>query len=72
MRNQLTEYVGLLVYGREGTDFENVAGIVTNTSYCPLVGCGGLRLHVRWPDGKRTYPCSKGCTQQEGGSLRIG
>jgi hypothetical protein len=65
------EYVGKKVYGRQGSDFENVAGEVTGTSLCRLEGCGGTRLHVKWPDGKRTYPCAKGCMVQFDGSLRI-
>lgn len=27
---------------------------------CTLAGCTGQRVHVRWPDGKLTKPCSKG------------
>jgi len=30
---------------------------------CPIEGCTGMRMHVKWPDGKSTYPCTKGCTQ---------
>lgn len=30
---------------------------------CQMEGCTGMRIHVRWPDGSSTYPCSKGCTQ---------
>jgi hypothetical protein len=64
-------YVGKKVYGRAGTSFSREAGEVTNTSICALDGCGGTRLHVRWPDGKRTYPCVKGCLVTEDGNLRI-
>ena len=67
-----TNYIGRMVFGRRGTDFENVAGVVTNVSGCRLAGCRGLRLHVKWPDGHRTYVCTKGCDEQEDGSLRIG
>jgi hypothetical protein len=66
-----TEYVGKKVYGRHGSEFENVAGEITGTSLCRLEGCGGTRLHVKWPDGQRTYPCAKGCLVQADGSLRI-
>jgi hypothetical protein len=66
-----TEYVGKKVYGRQGSQFENVAGEITGTSLCRLEGCGGTRLHVKWPDGQRTYPCGKGCTVKADGSLRI-
>lgn len=30
---------------------------------CQMTGCTGMRIGVRWADGRRTYPCSKGCTQ---------
>ena len=66
------EYVGKKVYGRKGTKFARVCGKVTNTSLCALEGCGGTRLHVKWPDGKRTYPCAKGCTVRDNGELEIG
>jgi hypothetical protein len=65
------EYVGKKMFGRQGSQFENVAGEITGTSFCRLEGCGGTRLHVKWPDGQRTYPCAKGCTVQADGSLRI-
>ena len=66
-----TNYVGTKVWGRRGTKFEQIAGEVTNTSFCRLEGCGGVRLHVKWPGGKRTYVCTKGCSK-EGQDLRIG
>lgn len=66
------QYVGKKVYGRKGTAFAAVAGLVTGTSACRLEGCRGTRLHVKWPDGKRTYPCAKGCTTRDDGDLEIG
>jgi hypothetical protein len=66
-----TKYVGKTVYGRHGSGFEDSAGEITGTSFCRLEGCGGTRLHVKWPDGQRTYPCAKGCMVQDDGSLRI-
>jgi hypothetical protein len=27
---------------------------------CQMEGCNGLRISVRWADGKHTFPCSKG------------
>ncbi len=65
------QYLNKKVYGRKGTKFEKVCGRVTNTSACTLEGCGGTRLHVLWPDGKRTYPCAKGCRVRKGGNLEI-
>ena len=66
-----TDYIGRLCYGRKGSPFETMAGKITAVSHCRLEGCNGTRLHVKWPDGKRTYPCAKGCDVQDDGSLRI-
>lgn len=33
--------------------------------------CGGWRIYVRWPDGKRTYPCSRGCKTINDNTLQI-
>jgi hypothetical protein len=62
------EYIGKKVYRRGG---RGSPGTVTNTSICRLEGCGGTRLHVKWPDGHRTYPCAKGCKDRADGSLQI-
>lgn len=38
-------------------------GIPTgNTQKCRLEGCRGIRLSVKWPDNRYTYPCTKGMT----------
>lgn len=42
-----------------------------NTHVCSLHGCSGLRVSVRWPDGKTTYPCSKGMTKERNGDWKI-
>lgn len=44
---------------------EGKKGVILNlrSRPCTLQGCTGMRMHVKWPDGKHTYPCSKGCTQ---------
>ena len=33
---------------------------------CNLEGCGGVKLSVRWPDGRLTRPCTKGMTDVPG------
>lgn len=38
---------------------------------CTMEGCTGVRIHVKWPDGKSTYPCSKGCREISPGLLQI-
>lgn len=64
-------YVGKKVFGRKGTAFEKVSGTITGVSLCSLGGCSGTRLHVKWPDGKRTYPCAKGCKVRKNGDMEI-
>ena len=41
------------------------------TRYCTLEGCNGLRLGVRWPDGKITFPCLKGMHSVDEYTLQI-
>ena len=38
---------------------------------CQQEGCTGWRIHVVWPDGKSTYPCSKGCKVVDAETLQI-
>lgn len=60
------------VYGRKGTKFETVAGVLTGGKHqCQLEGCRGLRLAVRWPNGKHTFPCTKGMEIREDGQWQI-
>lgn len=56
-----TVYLNRKVYGRKGSQFAKTYGRVTHTSICPLDGCGGCRLHVRWSDGHYTYVCLQAC-----------
>lgn len=50
----------VLVYGRVGTRLSRVAGrALGGTRQCQLAGCVGLRLAVRWPSGRLTWPCTK-------------
>lgn len=35
-------------------------GRVVGSRRCTLEGCTGKRLGVRWPDGRLTWPCTKG------------
>ncbi len=64
-------YINKKVYGRKGTKFAKVCGVITNTSICRLEGCGGARLHAKWPDGHRTYLCAKAVTTRKDGDLEI-
>lgn len=43
-------------------------GRLTGKKYpCQMQSCWGLRLATRWPDGKITYPCTRGMTHTEEG-----
>ncbi len=53
---------------REGTE----AGTVFSTARrCQMEGCNGIRIGVRWPDGRRTYPCSRGMNEISDDTWRI-
>lgn len=32
----------------------------SSTMRCQLKGCGGIRVCVKWDNGRKTWPCSKG------------
>lgn len=38
---------------------------------CAAEGCPGHRIHVVWPDGKKTFPCSRGCKTVNVDTLQI-
>jgi hypothetical protein len=63
---------GTPVYSADGKE----RGLTTGgMRLCSMEGCTGIRLDVKWPDGKRTRPCSKGLKDAEGkepGALQIG
>jgi hypothetical protein len=42
-------------------------GYTTGGHYrCRLESCGGVRIATRWPDGKMTFPCTKGMEWSSG------
>ena len=47
------------IYSRDGSYFGLTTGGI---SKCPLGGCSGDRIYIRWPSGRLTYPCSEGMT----------
>lgn len=49
------------------------AGEIRNLqSYrCPMEGCTGCRICVKWPDGRHTYPCSCGCKKVDENTMQI-
>ena len=47
-------------------------GLATGgTRMCGMEGCRGIRVGVRWPDGKITYPCTHGMKPYRGRSMQI-
>jgi hypothetical protein len=48
---------GVLVWNRSKTQRGSLTG---GERRCQLEGCGSVRLGVRWPDGKLTWPCMRG------------
>lgn len=48
---------GMKVWSRDGKLRGEMTG---GFRFCRLEGCSGRRLGVRWPDGKVTFPCTKG------------
>ena len=48
------------------------SGVTTGSTHkCRMEGCLGLRVSVRWSDGKITYPCSKGMQVMSDGRWHI-
>lgn len=48
------------------------SGLSTGSTHrCRMAGCTGLRVTVRWKNGKVTHPCSKGMELLSDGSARI-
>lgn len=50
-----------------------VKGAIKNphSRKCTMEGCTGWRIHVVWPNGKSTYPCSKGCRSIDENTMQI-
>jgi len=58
---------GEVVLSRDGRARGRTTGSLRS---CTLEGCRGLRIGVRWPDGRLTWPCSEGMVRRNG-TLRI-
>lgn len=58
-----------VIRSRDGS----IEGTVTgSTRRCGLEGCRGEQYLAVWPDGKYTWPCSKGIREDADGTWRIG
>ena len=54
---------GVTVYSR---DAKKKKGKTTGGGYrCQMSGCMGMRLGVKWEDGKMTFPCTKGMLRRK-------
>lgn len=50
--------VGSTVLGAAGSKASNQAAVVRGYGHCQLSGCNSRTLHLRWPDGRITRPCT--------------
>ncbi len=57
-------WAGIKIYARGGGKTGIASGHVKP---CTLEGCNGTRIMVRWPNGRRTWPCSEGLQKREDG-----
>ena len=57
----MTVRTGQTVISRGGA----MIGQVVGERACTLESCGGLCLGVRWPNGRLTWPCTKGMDYNE-------
>ena len=49
------------VYGRKIGKSKRPVGCTTGaTRHCRLAGCSGVRMVVKWENGRVTYPCVEG------------
>lgn len=55
------------VYNHNGKE----CGEVIGETHCRLEGCTGIRLRVRWKDGKITLPCTEGMKVRKDGHWQI-
>ena len=56
------------VYARNGKECGKV---ISANLHCRMEGCTGVRLRVRWKDGKITCPCTKGMKVRKDGHWQI-
>lgn len=68
MSGVVDDWAGVHIWARDCRTVGVATGTVTR---CSMAGCTGIRIWVRWPDGRLTKPCSKGLLTH-GGGWRIG
>jgi hypothetical protein len=57
------------ILSRDGTATGTLTGA---TRRCQMEGCRGEQLLAVWPDGTRTWPCTKGLKTTPDGTYQIG
>ena len=63
---------GTKVRSRKTKGEKQMTGITTGgTRRCGMLECPGTLIGVRWPDGKMTWPCTKGMVQIKPGHYEI-
>ena len=64
----MREFEGKTILSRDG----RLKGIASGATHlCSMEGCNGVRVSTKWPDGKTTYPCSKGLLHRPNGVIQI-
>ena len=53
----MKSWKGERIYSRDAAQDGYATG---STHLCGMEGCTGRRVSVKWPDGRHTFPCSKG------------
>jgi hypothetical protein len=56
------------VISRDGKSIGKVTG---GERHCQMDGCTGMRIGVRWNDGKLTFPCTKGMSIVKQGGKEV-
>jgi hypothetical protein len=61
----------MAVFGRRGTRAARIKGRIVGDRDCNLESCRGVRFAVRWPNGKLTWPCTRGMEVTRSGDYQI-
>ena len=60
-----------LCYPRKGGRITRPGRVTGGARRCQLEGCLGRRIGVRWPDGRITWPCTRGMMVRRDGQYEI-
>lgn len=59
----------LQMVSRNGKEIGTIKNLKSRR--CRLTGCFGMCAHVKWSEGKSTYPCLNGCRRIDEYTWRI-